>query len=718
MLGGDQPVVTEVIAGESFTRFLPAPDAQPFYIGAKGKYLIVGLGEDSVTRLFKNAQTAAPDWLTDAVSSVAIKRPAVFAHANVEKFLADNATTFPKELTDNLVTSGLASAKSVSFCSGFGETRYESKLLIDTDGKLEGVFSLFDVTPLTEADLSTVPSDTGFFQAMNVDLTKGESTLVKLVALNMGVTEVEAKEKINAEMEAYGLNISDTLALVKGTYLETQPDSLGLVGLDSCISLDSPNSQRLADIASSFIASTITPFGGANSPNPGDEEDFGFMFPQPELIEKRFRENDYRIYKLGGFMSMPFTPSWGVVNGRFTYSNTPQGIRTAARSGKPEKSVATDPVIAAALKQEPLYMYRRNWKSAMPLILMGGQTLVNYAEFADIELPEGLDPTLMPSPRIYQKYSEPTVGMLTKHEKGLHFHLEESYPTLFSPSSVPVAVAVGVSYLRTAREAALRNKSMNNLRQVALAALNYESATVAFPADIVSEDGKPLLSWRVQILPYMEETELYEQFKLDEPWDSEHNIKLIEKMPEVLQSPGFPNEEGKTHYLAIKTDNSVIITPEKGKKGIKIGHIKDGTSKTVLAAECKQAEIWTKPADFSPKPDDPGKGLFGLRPDSALVVFADSHVQAIHSSADKGALNAVFTRNGGEPIDTWSLDGPDRGYPAEAAATDDDAIYADDVFDEFEKVEELEDAGEFPEGLPDIEGELERSDSALPSVTP
>ena len=73
--------------------------------------------------------------------------------------------------------------------------------------------------------------------------------------------------------------------------------------------------------------------------------------------------------------------------------------------------------------------------------------------------------------------------------------------------------------------------STNNLKQIALAFHSYHDATNGLPGNITDKDGKPLLSWRVAILPYVEESELYRQFKLEEPWDSANNKKLIEKMP-------------------------------------------------------------------------------------------------------------------------------------------------------------------------------------------
>jgi hypothetical protein len=90
--------------------------------------------------------------------------------------------------------------------------------------------------------------------------------------------------------------------------------------------------------------------------------------------------------------------------------------------------------------------------------------------------------------------------------------------------------------------------SQNNVKQIALAFHNYESTFAFFPQDVKDKNGKPLLSWRVQILPYIEEDALWKQFKMDEPWDSDTNKKLIEKMPKVFAPVHTKAKAGHTFY--------------------------------------------------------------------------------------------------------------------------------------------------------------------------
>ena len=175
------------------------------------------------------------------------------------------------------------------------------------------------------------------------------------------------------------------------------------------------------------------------------------------------------------------------------------------------------------------------------------------------------------------------------------------------------AAAVAGSFLAPAvgklREAAARAKAQNNLKQIGLAMHNYHDTNNGFPpAAIVDKKGKPMLSWRVMILPYIEQDALYREFKLDEPWDSDHNKKLIEKMPAVYQVPNAVTKPGHTHYRSFVGNGAVLDLINQ----TQIQGITDGSSNTWLVAETEEGVPWTKPDDveFDPKKDLPAMGKF------------------------------------------------------------------------------------------------------------
>ncbi len=158
-------------------------------------------------------------------------------------------------------------------------------------------------------------------------------------------------------------------------------------------------------------------------------------------------------------------------------------------------------------------------------------------------------------------------------------------------------------------------RSTNNLKQIGVAIHNHASAWCSrLPANIASKDGKPLLSWRIHILPFIEEDRLYEQFKLDEPWDSPNNIKLLEKIPAVLESPRVKVKKGYTVYQGFMGQTAI-----SGK--YTIGQIPDGTANTIWCVEATSAVPWTKPADipFDAKKDPRTFGkAFGDKPLATL----------------------------------------------------------------------------------------------------
>ena len=205
------------------------------------------------------------------------------------------------------------------------------------------------------------------------------------------------------------------------------------------------------------------------------------------------------------------------------------------------------------------------------------------------------------------------------------------------------------------RDAGQRAESTNKMKQLALAMHNYHDTYKHLPpAYVASKDGKPLLSWRVLLLPYLERNDLYKQFHLDEPWDSPNNKKLIERMPTVYESPNSKvSGEWKTNYVTVRSEDTIF----PGKKAISFREIRDGTSNTIMLVEANddQAVIWTKPDDFEYDQQDPIRDLVGLWPDGFLAGLADGSVRFIWSSTNPTDLKAFFTRNGGEKVGMEAL---------------------------------------------------------------
>jgi hypothetical protein len=201
---------------------------------------------------------------------------------------------------------------------------------------------------------------------------------------------------------------------------------------------------------------------------------------------------------------------------------------------------------------------------------------------------------------------------------------------------------------------AVATRNEDNLRQLAAALHQYAGAHAdsTLPANaLYSSDGKPLLSWRVALLPYLGEEKLFKEFKLDEPWDGEHNKKLIDKMPDVFRSPRMRRKQpGLTTYLGPVGEHLVFTG---GNQKVRMAQdIPDGTSNTICLVDAAddRAVVWTKPDDLKVDPEAPFKGLIGHYPGYFLAAFADGTVHPVPKNLPPATLWALFTRDGGEVV--------------------------------------------------------------------
>ena len=148
----------------------------------------------------------------------------------------------------------------------------------------------------------------------------------------------------------------------------------------------------------------------------------------------------------------------------------------------------------------------------------------------------------------------------------------------------------------SARTAARAAMCTNNVKRINLAILNYEATHGTLPpAYSVDQNGKPLHSWRVLVLPYLEEQDIYEQFDLTEPWNSPHNLSISEAyMPDCFCCPESATATTETSYLGVAGPNAVFASPPR-----RISNISDGTSKTIMVVEVENSGVhWTAPKDW------------------------------------------------------------------------------------------------------------------------
>jgi hypothetical protein len=208
--------------------------------------------------------------------------------------------------------------------------------------------------------------------------------------------------------------------------------------------------------------------------------------------------------------------------------------------------------------------------------------------------------------------------------------------------------------------AAAARQTVMNAKKILLAVHNYNDRNGFFPPPAITDDaGRPLLSWRVALLPYLDQNELYQQFRLDEPWDGPHNKALIDKMPDVFESPEAPASKGRTRFRGFAGWATIfdLNPPERGeqgeapRRGVRPSEIYDGTSNTVFLALARDAAPWTMPGELPFVAGHELPALDESDPKGWLLGLCDGSVHRLPKDR-RSLLPFLITRHGGEVIGT------------------------------------------------------------------
>ena len=170
------------------------------------------------------------------------------------------------------------------------------------------------------------------------------------------------------------------------------------------------------------------------------------------------------------------------------------------------------------------------------------------------------------------------------------------------------------------------------------------------PAVVYGKDGRPLYSWRVLLLPYIEQEPLYKEFHLDEPWDSPHNIALLPRMPGTYAAPGSKKSKIPPHHTVFH----VFVgkgTAFEGREGVRFpGSFLDGASQTILLIEAGEPVPWTMPEELVYDPNGPLPELRSLFKDGFRVGMGDGSMHYVRKNISEATLRAAITRNGNDVL--------------------------------------------------------------------
>ncbi|MEX0818044.1 MAG: DUF1559 domain-containing protein [Pirellulaceae bacterium] len=190
-----------------------------------------------------------------------------------------------------------------------------------------------------------------------------------------------------------------------------------------------------------------------------------------------------------------------------------------------------------------------------------------------------------------------------------------------------------------------RQRAASNMTRIGEAWRAYLNDKGGFPGPITGDTKQPLLSWRVELLPYLGLQSTYDAFHRDEAWDSPHNIALLDQIPEVFQSP--ERFDTNTNYLALSQGGSTVY---QERRRVSQSKVEDGIENTLAVVEVDEehAVSWTKPAEFTPTAAAPLQSLGKLRENGLFVIWSDGKPSWIDGSVDPKLFAKACTIDSGD----------------------------------------------------------------------
>ncbi len=624
-------------------------------VGFLDSHLIVTFGDETpkvvAAKLSKPGK--APAWLTQISQELAVDRPAMLTYFNAQALLKTLEPVITDPMAPKILEAlGIDKLKQLSSVLGLDKTGLQINSQLTTDGTPTGLFNLLPDKPLTIDTFKKIPATSVNATVVRLDLDHLFEQVLK------GVEQVDPN--VRQQIEGSLAQIEPQLGFsVKNDVLKALGDTWsiyvsgsepGVMMIPGFVITASVRNQENLTKALEVVVKAAR--GAAAQAG-----------PQAPFTIQEFSARGEKGYRIQ-FQSLPLpvAPAWVVTKDQIVIGITPQVV-TSHLSAANKTTLADNDSIKAAFKWQPKPLFV-SYSDPKPG-LQGIYTLVNtFGPLLTGQLAQqGINFNLPPLPPLsdLEQHLAPSVTTIGRSANGWK---SESHGVFIGgveagPAVGGVAVALLLPAVQQAREAARRSQSKNNLKQIGLAMHNFHDTYRAFPAAASTDKkGKQLLSWRVHILPYVEANDLYQQFHLEEPWDSEHNKTLIEKMPQVYQSTNDPelNRKFKTRYIAPRGAGTVFEKDgkegEQTPLGLGFRDITDGTSNTIMVVEAHPdaAVDWTKPDDLVIDVKDPLKGLKSARVGGFHALLCDGSVRFISDSIDLETLKRLFIRNDGQPI--------------------------------------------------------------------
>lgn len=574
-----------------------------------------------------------------------------------------------KPLPAEATKLGLDGLKRVEFRFGFQNDALTSVLRVVAPAPRTGILALIDQPSFNLTNLPPLPAGLTNFTALSVDLGKTFDRVIAMVNASDPATSEKVatfEKNVNGMLK---MDLRRDLLAHLGpevvTYDQPTKDASGAkipyINMVVSIQTDDAAAVSKALVPLMELANRQLAALGRGAPSPSFQKIDG-------------KRTGYRLAIPDGILPPgPFgdiEPTVIVDKNRLVIAMTAKVTEEALAlaEGKGERWKPVGPLVAmAAQLPKTMFMLSVNDpRDTFPQLIAGLPTIIEGVNAAQARaLPPNarqrglvaplnnvaikIDNAIVPSAEELSRRLFPGSFAITTDDEGVSMLTREALPNFTSPATSGVMIALLLPAVQAAREAARRAQCVNNLKQIGLAMHNYHDTKNIFPRPFLDKQGTPLLSWRVAILPFLEQQDLYNKFNLDEAWDSPHNKALLKEMPSVFACPSTPKTEEFTTSYQTFTGNGAMFD---GKQGSRIAEITDGTSNTIMVVESKDGVPWTKPDDLKFDPADlkPLNGASAFHPGGFDALFADGSVRFIKTVINPKVWHALITKSGGEVV--------------------------------------------------------------------
>jgi len=622
--------------GVKMRRIPTQPGMPPVVWGVRDSYVFLAVGQGEAEAVAKRLAKpgAPPAWLSDVIQEADVPRVGGIVYLNLagalktaEPLLGMIPRDGPVDPAKVIEALGVRHLKHAAIVSGLNDETAVSKIIVRHDGQAAGLLAFLKGKPLTADDFRRLPDGVDMAFTARVDLEAAYKQLLTIAREIEPRSIAQVEHGLKQAEDKLGFSVTDDLLAGLGdlvtVYNSGSEGGLFVTGLCASVGVrDRSRVEKVIDklrrLAESELNRDRPTFAVRKSEVDGREIHYVQFLREP----------------------IPIAPCWCVTDDELVVGFTPQMVRAhVTREGDGgqflkatglDKHLARGDVLGVSyvdpkLTYELLYSYA-NLGVCMAASAMEKATGIQ----ADL--------TKFPSYGVISRHMRPTIGISRGTKEAWIGETYATGPTVGvgTIAGLGMGMAVILPAVQQARATAQSNTSMNNLRQFGLASSMYANIhNKPLPRAITDDDGKPLLSWRVAVLPLLDRQALYDQFHLDEPWDSPHNLPLARQMPSIFTHPAHPElaTEWKTLYqiphgkgalyeAIAGPEQSFIVDAPARPAGIAL----------MVEAAPEFAVVWTKPDDV--EIDEEGVRLrLNWERLRANVLFADLHLEQIELSA-------------------------------------------------------------------------------------